>query len=106
MKTMNTTQQKANPTSAADSFFGMTLAMAFTGSVYGADMVQTYNACEAASEVYKDKYQNATNGFQLGVKNSLGKVFASIDNVFQSVSEMDIVIEFDNDVGIQGNTAT
>jgi hypothetical protein len=88
---MQTTHQ-AKPTSAADSFFGMTLAMAFTGSVYGADMVQVYNASEAASEIYKDRFQKRADGtgnFQLGVKNSLGKAFAGIDQTFQTLGELD-----------------
>lgn len=82
------TTQKAKPTSASDSLFGMTLVMAFTGMVYGADMVGIYNASEAASEVYTDRYKQADGKgkFELGVKNSLGKAFAGIEMTF---GEMD-----------------
>src|SRR5688500_17886520 len=93
MNTAMQTTQKAKPTSASDSLFGMTLVMAFTGMVYGADMVGIYNASEAASEVYKDRFQKQADGkgnFQLGVKDSLGAAFAGIDQtIHKTLAEME-----------------
>lgn len=69
------------PQSNSDSFFGMALAQAFTGMVYGADVYAICNAGTALSAIHEDRCdQKRTNGrggvYELGIKKSLAGDFA------------------------------
>jgi hypothetical protein len=81
---MNTkTPQKQT---ATDSFFGMALAQAFTGFAFGVDVDMAWEACEATSAVYKERFEakaaNSDTSYSLGEKKSLGGLFeASTHNV-------------------------
>jgi hypothetical protein len=65
--------------SSTDSFFGMALAQAFTGMVYGACADQIWDAGETLSAIYEDRCdQKRTNGrgvYELGNKRSLADCF-------------------------------
>lgn len=67
-----TTQNTAN-----DSIFGL-LAASMVGPAFGAGADQMFDAAQASSEIYKDRFQaktQKTNTFELGAKNSLGSTF-------------------------------
>lgn len=67
-----TTQNTAN-----DSIFGL-LAASMIGPAFGAGADQMFDAVQASSEIYTDRYQaksQKTDKFELGAKNSLGSTF-------------------------------
>lgn len=71
--------------SSTDSLFGMALAQAFAGAVFGAAVDTTIDCAEAASEIYSDRFeaqQQRTNGkqFEMGVKKSLAPTFADFSS--------------------------
>lgn len=69
----------ALPQSDSDSFFGMALAQAFMGMVFGAGAEQIWDAGETLSTIYEDRTdQIRTNGrgvYTLGNKKSLVENF-------------------------------
>jgi hypothetical protein len=75
------------PVTAGDSLFGMTLAQAFMGVVYGPCASMLWEAGEIASAVYEDRRGNDSGNFFLGVKNSLAGAFARASE--QTVAEFE-----------------
>ena len=77
--------------SSADSFFGMALAQAFTGMVFGSGAEQIWDAGETLSAIYEDRCdQKRTNGrgvYALGNKKSLAETFARITD--ETIAEID-----------------
>ena len=79
--------------SSTDSFFGMALAQAFTGMVFGSGAEQIWDAGETLSAVYEDRYdQKRTNGrdvceYALGAKKSLAETFTRMTE--KTMAEMD-----------------
>lgn len=79
--------------SGTDSFFGMALAQAFTGMVYGPCADQIWDAGETLSAIYEDRCdQKRTNGrgvceFELGVKKSLAETFTRMTE--KTMAEME-----------------
>ncbi len=67
---------------SSDSFFGMALAQAFTGMVFGSGAEQIWDAGETLSAIHEDRYdQKRTNGrgvYELGNKKSLAGDFTRI----------------------------
>ncbi len=81
-----------NSNSNSDSFFGMALAQAFMGMAFGAGAEQIWDAGEAVSAIYEDRFvdQKRTNGrgvYELGNKNSLVGTFARMTE--KSISEIE-----------------
>lgn len=62
------------PASTGDSLFGMALAQAFMGMVYGPCADLLWEAGEIASAVCEDRRTN-NGSFSLGVKQSLAGIF-------------------------------
>lgn len=80
------------PQSNSDSFFGMALAQAFTGMVYGADAYAFCDAGKALSAIHEDRNdQKRTNGrggvYELGAKRSLAGDFARMTE--PTIAEME-----------------
>jgi hypothetical protein len=90
---MNPTAKRlSNPQpSSSDSFFGMALASAFTGMVFGSGADLICDAGQTLSAVYEDRYdQKRTNGrgvYELGNKQSLADAFARMTE--KTPAEMD-----------------
>lgn len=80
----------SKPSSSGDSLFGMALAQAFTGLVYGPGVDLCWEAAEIASAVREDRKPANRNEspFELGAKKSLGGIFAC-STVEQSLAEME-----------------
>lgn len=77
--------------SSTDSFFGMALAQAFMGMVYGPCADQIWDAGETLSAIYEDRYdQKRTNGrgvYELGKKSSLAECFTRMTE--KTVAELE-----------------
>ena len=80
----STSYQTTAQSSANDSIFGMALAQAFMGFTFGAGVDTAWEAAEIGSGIYADRHSSSarkapqaagTNGFELGVKNSLAPFF-------------------------------
>jgi hypothetical protein len=67
-------QDKQPKTSNTDSLFGIALAQAFMGAVFGLAVDTGWEATEIASTVYEDRKPPS---FTLGQKNSLTGIFAN-----------------------------
>ena len=75
------------PASTGDSLFGMALAQAFMGLVYGPCANLLWEAGEIASVVCEDRRTNVKGSFSLGVKNSLAGIFTRTTE--QSLAEFE-----------------
>jgi hypothetical protein len=64
------------PVTAGDSLFGMALAQAFMGVVYGPCASMLWEAGEIASAVCEDRRANDRSNSVMGVKKSLAGIFA------------------------------
>lgn len=80
----------SKPSSSGDTLFGMALAQAFMGLVYGPCVDMCWEACEIASAVREDRKpaNDQSAPFELGAKKSLGGIFAR-SSVEQSIAEME-----------------
>lgn len=80
----------SKPSSSGDSLFGMALAQAFMGLVYGPGVELAWEAAEIGSAVREDRKPANTNAapFQLGAAKSLGGIFAR-STTEQSPAEME-----------------
>lgn len=76
------------PASTGDSLFGMALAQAFMGLVYGPCANLLWEAGEIASAVCEDRRTNVKGSFSLGVKQSLAGIFTRTTTE-QSLAEME-----------------
>lgn len=75
------------PASTGDSLFGMALAQAFMGMVYGPCADLLWEAGEIADAVCEDRRTNDKGNFVLGVKNSLAGAFARTSE--QTIAEIE-----------------
>ena len=78
------------PVSAGDSLFGMALAQAFMGVVYGPCASMLWEAGETASAVCEDRRTNDSGNSVMGVKNSLAGAFARTSE--QTIAEFERVL--------------
>lgn len=77
------------PSSSGDSLFGMALAQAFMGLVYGPGVDLCWEAAEIASAVREDRKpaNDDRAPFELGARKSLGGIFTR--STEQSPAEME-----------------
>ena len=78
------------PASTGDSLFGMALAQAFMGLVYGPCANLLWEAGEIASVVCEDRRTNVKGSFSLGVKNSLAGIFTrTTESAMETIAEIE-----------------
>ena|SRR5688572_20090190 len=74
------TQSRYNPAikpaSPTDSAFGMALAQAFMGGVFGIGVDMGWETGEIASAMREDRRTSGQGNYELGVKNSLAGDFS------------------------------